>query len=63
MAISVGQSVHHFNPDKNISTTIKWIAMKFTDIHVPQRMKSTDFNDPLTFLLNSHDHEVDVCGF
>ncbi len=31
---AVSQSVHHFGPDCNISTTIGWIAMKFSsDIH------------------------------
>lgn len=43
----VSQSVHHF--DLNIST-IGWIAIKFCkDIHVPQRMKHPNFDDPLTF--------------
>ncbi len=38
--------------DWNISTTIWWIAMKFsTGIHVPYRMNPTDFGDPLNFPL------------
>ncbi len=36
-------SVHHFAPDRNISTTIWWIAMKFcTNIHGAQRMIPAD---------------------
>ncbi len=49
----VGRSAS-FVPDYNIAITIRGIAMKFcTDIHGPQRMKPTDFGDPLTFPLGS----------
>ncbi len=42
--------VYHFGVDWNISTTIGLIAQFCTDVHGPDRMKSTDVGDPLTFL-------------
>ncbi len=49
---NVGQSVHHFSSDWNVSTTIGWIAIKVcTDIHGSQTMNPNDFDDPLTFPL------------
>ncbi len=46
----VGQSVHHFGLDWNISTTIQytgWIASKLcTNIFGPQKIRTTDFSDP-----------------
>lgn len=49
MMMSVWWSVHHFSLYGNISA-VGWIDVKFcTDICVPQRMKSSDFCDPLTF--------------
>lgn len=47
MAVSVGLSVHHFDPDWNISITIGWDAIKFgTDVHGPQRMNPVNISDP-----------------
>ncbi len=43
--IALGMAVfaclfHHFDPDRSVSATIGWIAMKFyTDIHGPQRIQ------------------------
>lgn len=35
---------HHIGSYWNISKSIEWIAMAFcTDIHVPQKMKPTEF--------------------
>ncbi len=43
---NVGQSVHHFGPYWNISTTIWWIKMKsFMNIHEEERMNPIDFGD------------------
>lgn len=47
---AVGRSVHHFGPERNISTTTGWIVMIFcADIHVNQRRNPNDFGDTLTF--------------
>ncbi len=52
MATSVGQSVHHFGVDINMSTIIGWIVMKFqTNTQAPLKMNPTDFGDHLTFPL------------
>lgn len=53
--LSVG---HHFGPDRNVLTTIEWIAIKFSiNIHVPLKIMPTDFGDPLT------SHVVPPCGW
>lgn len=47
----INQLVHNFGLVWNSSTTAEQIAMTFCkDIHIPQRMKPTDFDDPLSFL-------------
>lgn len=44
-------SVCHVSSDWSISTTVRWIAMKFcTDIHSP-KSQNCDFGGPLTFSL------------
>ncbi len=50
VGLLVGLSVHHFDPDGNISATVWWVAMKFY-IHSPQRRNRNDVGDPLTFPL------------
>lgn len=58
-SVALGKSVlvclsvcHHFGPDRNISTTTRWISMKIiADIHGPKRMNPNYFDDPPTFLL------------
>lgn len=50
MAKSSDQSSVHFDTDKNISTPIWWIVMKFsTETHCVQRMNTSDIGDVLTF--------------
>ncbi len=47
--MSVCWLVHHFGPDWNISTTIRWYAMKFCgDIYCPQSTNTTNIGDPLS---------------
>ncbi len=42
MVMVVHRLVHHFGPDRNISTTTEWIALQFcTDIHASQTMNTT----------------------
>ena len=41
-----GLSVHHFGPDRNISTTIGWIGVIFgTNVHGSTTMDPNDFGD------------------
>lgn len=42
--------VHHFGPDRNITTAIGWIVMKLSsDVHVPLRINCWNIGDYLTF--------------
>lgn len=44
--------IHHVAQDRNISTTVGLIALKFcADVTDPQRMNPTDFGNPLSFSL------------
>lgn len=47
----VSSLVHAFYPNRDISLTIGWTALKFgTDIYIPSRMKFNDIVDYLPFL-------------
>ena len=47
--LPVGESLHRFGSDCNISSSIGWFTMKLCcAIHDPQRINPTDFDDPLT---------------
>jgi len=51
MAVSGCLSVLLFVSEENISTVIRWIAIKMCkNIKLPWRMNANDFGDPLTFL-------------
>ena len=44
---SVGRLYRYFGPNRNISTTIAWIAVTFCeDINGPQRLNPNDFSKP-----------------
>lgn len=51
LGLSVGQLVHHFGTDWNISPAVCWIAMQFDTYHIHDAhiMNPTDFGDPVTF--------------
>lgn len=60
VCLSVIWFVHHVGP--NTSTTIGWIATNFgTNGHVSHRIKCSNFDDPLTFLLVPSPSQLNTC--
>lgn len=53
-SLGMSVSVCHIGSIWNVSTAVGWIAMQFCSyLQGPQRIKHTDFSDPLTFCLAS----------